>query len=214
MNELQLRVVLLTKSAKYGKFCVAGIDMHTGNWVRLTSSDNNCHGAIDGKYLRCQDNTMCDVLDVVDVKIASHIPHMVQPENYLIDERVRFKKIGTTTIKQVLAIHPCERHEYIFGNEYCCIKEQNIGKVGHSLTLVEVSDLVLTKQVNNNNQEKTKASFTYNNRRYSDISVTDQSYFCMNCIFKYKHAYFVVSLPDSPYGDNKNYYKFIAKIFV
>ena len=214
MNELQIQVVLLTKSAKYRKFCVAGVDVHTGEWVRLTSSDNNCHGAIDEKYLRCPDNTICNVLDLVAVSIASYSPQNVQPENYLIDERFRFKKIGKMTINDVIAIHPCEKHEHIFGNEYCSVKEQYIGEIDHSLTLVSVSDLILTKHVNNSDQPKTKASFIYNSKQYNDLSLTDQDFFCINGIVKYKHAYLVVSLPDSPYGDNHYYYKFIAKIFV
>lgn len=216
MNELQIQVVILTKSAKFGKFCVAGIDVHTGKWVRLTSSDANCHGAIDGRYLRYTDNTICNVLDVVAVAISSHSPQNVQPENYLIDERFRFKKIGKMSINDAIAIHPCEKHEYIFGNEYCCINEQNINDVGHSLTLVEVRDLILTKHNNNNNQPKTKAAFIYNKMQYNDFAVTDQNFFCINGIVKYKHAYLVVSLPDSPYAGahNNYYYKFIAKIFV
>ena len=214
MNELQIQVVILTKSAKFGKFCVAGIDVHTGKWVRLTSSDANCHGAIDEKYLRCPDNTICNVLDVVNVAISSYCPQNVQPENYLIDERFRFRKIGKMTINDVITIHPCENYEYIFGNEYCKVKEQNINGMGHSLTLVEVSDLILTKHVNNSDQPKTKASFIYNNKQYNDFSVTDQNFFCINGIVKHKHTYLVVSLPDSSFGDNHYYYKFIAKIFV
>lgn len=213
---MQLQFVILTKSAKFGKFCVAGIDVNTGEWIRLTSNDGACHGAIDGRYLRYSDGTICNVLDAVVVSNTTRNPQRVQPENHLVDENARLNKIGEMTIDDVIAIHPYEKHEYIFGNEYCFVKEQCIGAIDHSLTLVSVRDLVLTKHVNNKDQEKTKASFIYKDKHYNDLSVTDPAFFGVNGIVKYKHAYLVVSLPDSPYvGANNNYYyKFIAKIFV
>ena len=41
-----IRMVVLTKSSKYGKNCVAGINLGTGEWVRLVTNDESSHGAV------------------------------------------------------------------------------------------------------------------------------------------------------------------------
>ena len=41
-----VRMVVLTKSSKFGEYCVAGINYDTGKWVRLVSTDETTHGAI------------------------------------------------------------------------------------------------------------------------------------------------------------------------
>ena len=185
---MQIQVVILTKSAKFGKFCVAGIDVNTGEWIRLTSNDGTCHGAIDGRYLRYLDGTICNVLDVVAVSNTMRNPQRVQPENYLVDESSKLNKIDEMTIDDVIAIHPCEKHIYIFGNQYCCVREQNINAVGRSLTLVEVRRLVLTRQANNVGASKTKASFIYEGAEYNNISVTDPEFFHLEADINYENG--------------------------
>ena len=50
-----VEMVVLTKSAKNGGHCVAGIDVDTGNWVRLVSNDLNTHGALSDQDMQYQD---------------------------------------------------------------------------------------------------------------------------------------------------------------
>ena len=47
-----VEMVVLTKSAKNGGHCVAGIDVDTGNWVRLVSNDLNTHGALSDQDMQ------------------------------------------------------------------------------------------------------------------------------------------------------------------
>ena len=78
-------MVVLTKSAKNGGHCVAGIDVDTGNWVRLVSNDLNTHGALSDQDMQYQDRSYCTPLDIVSVPIIKACPSQYQPENILID---------------------------------------------------------------------------------------------------------------------------------
>lgn len=40
-------VVILTRSSKYRNFCVAGVDINTGEWVRFVSDNSVIHGALN-----------------------------------------------------------------------------------------------------------------------------------------------------------------------
>lgn len=43
---MKREVAILTKSSKFGGFCVAGVDINTGEWVRFVSNDERTHGAL------------------------------------------------------------------------------------------------------------------------------------------------------------------------
>jgi len=60
-------------------------------------------------------------------------------------------------------------------------------------------------------ERKTKATFTYKGDQYNDIAVTDPDFYSIPSV-QYKKALLVMSLPDTPFPENK-YFKFIAKIF-
>ena len=43
---MQKDIIILTESDKNHAFCVAGIDIHTGRWVRLVTEDEDTDGAL------------------------------------------------------------------------------------------------------------------------------------------------------------------------
>mgnify|MGYP007105586249 CR=1 FL=1 len=43
---MKKEAVILTRSSKIGGYCVAGVDIHTGEWVRFVSDDAKTHGAL------------------------------------------------------------------------------------------------------------------------------------------------------------------------
>ena len=106
----------------------------------------------------------------------------------------------------MIEYHEPEKHDFIFGDTCPYIKELKIQSVGYSLVLVEVDNLNIYHPSNT----QTKAKFTYNGYVYNNISVTDPEYYDSKP-YKFKKAFLVISLPDSPFNDN--YYKFISKIF-
>lgn len=208
---MNIDVAIMTRSSKHGGYCVAGIDMKNGNWVRLTSNDEESHGALFADDIRYENGRLCEPLDIVRVELIGNNPSQYQPENMLIDNSYFWVKKGECTIHDILRIHPSEQHDLILGNRYEYIRENSIGEVGHSLVLVKVSNLVL-RVVNSFGSLKTKADFSYNSIEYNFFSVTDPNYFRLPNTITLKKAILVMSLPDSPYPEDK-YYKFIAQIF-
>lgn len=203
---MELNVLILTMSSKYKKYCVVGIDIDNGKWVRLVSNDEKSHGALSKKNISYRNNTICKPLDIVTVSIIKDKPLKYQPENVLIDCDSSWNKIRSIDIHELIKFHEPEKHDFIFGDTCPYIKEWVIQHVGSSVVLVEVYNLNIYHTLD----RKTKAKFTYNGNVYNNISVTDPEYYDSEP-YKIKKAFLVVSLPDSPY--NGNYYKFIAKIF-
>lgn len=203
---MEIEVAILTKSSKNNGYCVAGIDIHNGQWVRLTSNDKKTHGALVDEHMRYRDNTCCEILDVVKIPIIKKNPTEHQPENVLIHDEQYWEKLNTWSIKDVLRVHPAERHFLLLGNQYPYITEAKIGTLKYSLVLIMVNNLIITRP------QKTKATFRYGLNKYENMSVTDPDYYNVSDPTKIDEALLVVSLPDTPYPETR-YYKFIAKIF-
>ena len=208
---MKKEIVILTKSSKYGNYCVAGLERDTGEWIRLVSDDEESHGALSAQDMRLKGGGFCQPLDVVKVEVERPVPTSLQPENVLIQQGCRWEKTGTFTVGEVVDLHPVEARIPLYGNLYPYVTEPVAKRLGYSLALVSVRDFTLHKIKNADQKEKTKASFFYHFQQYQDISVTDPNYYSKPDGFHLDRACLVVSLPDIPYHDR--YYKFIAQIF-
>ena len=203
----EIQAVILTKSAKNGGYCVAGIDVQTSKWVRFVSNDSLSHGALFDQDMQYKDESYCKLLDVVTIPILGDAPIQYQPENVLIDNKKYWEKNGELSIPDLLELHPPERHNCLLGNVYPYITAERIGTVGHSLILVKVEDLIITHP----SVRSTKANFQYGFTAYDNISVTDPDFYNTPDQAEIGNAILIMSLPDTPY-QKRNYYKFIAKI--
>ena len=201
-------VVILTKSSKNSGYCVAGIDVNSRKWVRLVSSDEKSHGALFHLNMQYQNQTYCQILDVVRVPVIRNHPIERQPENILIDEKKNWEKIKEISIDDVFKMHPPETHSFLLGNQYSYITEERVDTVDRSLILVEVSDLIVTHPI----EDTTKASFQYRSTKYKNMSVTDPDFYSTPDRTIIERAALIMSLPDTPYNE-RYYYKFIAKLF-
>ncbi len=209
---MKIEVAILTKSSKNGGYCVAGIDMNTGEWVRFVSNNEKTHGALSNYDISYAGEHICKPLDVVSVHIVEAVPSAHQPENYLIDSDKYWIKTGECTLSDILKVHPAEVQPYLYGNLGPYVDSKEIDGIGYSLTLIKVSCLVLSQTTNINGKPKTKASFTYNGKRYSNMAVTDPHFYSVQDGTIFADAYLVVSLPDTPLPENC-YYKFVAQIY-
>ena len=198
-------MILLTKSAKYGKYCVAGIDARTGRWVRLVTEDAPSRGALGERDMLCRGAGPAAVLDLVYVPLIGPRPGAHQPENVLIDRSRPWIKLGTATLELVCRLHPPETRKYLLGSKLLFLTEEWLP--GYSLTLACVTDL----RVYLNDKRKLKCSFTYNTREYKAIAMTDPDFFNIANEVSVGRALLVVSLPDIPYEGK--FFKFVAKIF-
>lgn len=207
-------VVILTRSSKYRNFCVAGVDINTGEWVRLVSDNSVIHGALNKDDITYENGVSCKELDVVTVPINGTASEGHQSENKLINTKKRWEKLGTATIQDIIRIHPVEnkRHRYLYGSMREYVGKDEIENIDYSLTFIEVFDLEICQKTNEfTGRPKTKASFIYNNVKYENIAVTDSRYYTMQNGKVSDRAYLVISLTDAPVNDR--YYKFVAKIF-
>lgn len=207
----KIRMVVLTKSSKYGKNCVAGINLVNGNWVRLVTNDESSHGAVSDDDLVCENGNSVQVLDVIDAPVFGVCNDEIQPENVLLDLDTYIEIIGKMSIEDVLNIHPLESRRNILGNIYPYITDARIGSLGYSLTIVGVDDLEIVQKENPAGKQKTKVKFNYNGNQYENISVTDEKFYSVKNGTRYNKAILVVSI-GTPY--NSRYYKFVSAIYV
>lgn len=128
-----MEIVILTKSSKNNGYCVAGIDINDGKWVRLISDDEDSHGALFYHHMKYDTGTTCEILDVVKAPCIQKNPSPYQPENVLIDTNQCWKKLGKYSIEQVLQKHPSETHPRLLGNTSHFLTEAEIASVGHPL---------------------------------------------------------------------------------
>lgn len=210
---MKKEVAILTKSSKYKGYCVAGIDVNTGEWVRFVSDNEQTHGALSAYDISYADRQICKPLDVVLVEVVGAVPLGHQPENYLINSREYWEKTGECTLADILAVHPAEVQPYLYGNASPFVDAAEIDDIGHSLTLVEVSSLTISQTTNIYGKPKTKASFVYNGKLYTNMSVTDPDFYSVPDGTRYANAHLVISLPDTPLPED-SYYKFVAQIYL
>lgn len=77
---MKRQICILTKSLKEHDYCVAGIDMSTGKWIRLVNSKNG-----DAFPKELLDDNNYKELDIIEVELKQAVPYHTQTENWLID---------------------------------------------------------------------------------------------------------------------------------
>lgn len=197
-------IVVLTKSAKHGGNCVAGIDVNTGEWIRPVKA----RGPILNSDMTCSNGYICKPLDVVRITFLSQQPNGCQTENEEIDTMSKWIYLDTWMLEDVLRIHPSETHTDIFGNYRCTLYEEEKSILSFSLMLIKVSNLEFYTVEESG---KTKANFIYNGHRYSNMSVTDRDFF--GCENSFNSGHLVMSIPNDTLP-GYNYFKFVAKVFI
>lgn len=205
-------LIILTKSAKHGGYCVAGINPHNGKWYRLVTNDKDKHGALSLGDMKTAKGEVIIPLDHVFVTDAENVGGKIQTENYLIQDQPSLRYIRHESLKNVLRIHPSENAETVFyGDHHCmygCIDE-----IGHSLELHCVKDLKITA-VQVSDKIKTKADFVLNGKRLENYAVTDPNFFLKaGEVVKIPEACLVFSIADDEWCRQNGYYKYIAAIY-
>ena len=193
---MKKNIIILTKSIKHGGFCVAGIDTANGEWIRLISSNVNNEHAVSYEDMIYEDGREVEVLDVVEVDIISACPSRIQPENYLYNENVKWKKIRMSDIDEVIDIHGIDEPRFVFGNSDAKLTDENVNLAGQSLLLLEVErPQYFIKTFPDG--KKVQLNFVYNGQVYRYIKVTQQDI----------HNYFL-NQPDGAYNARTNFFVF------
>ena len=210
---MKVDAVIMAKSTMWGAFCVAGIDIHNGEWYRFVSYGDG-EPLDDSLMMFLNSGGSCEVLDVAGIRVAEEIPRHNHVEDCMI-ERDGWLKLGHMSMNEVLEIHPAEEYRYIYGNDREYITDWEIDELDlwYSLILIKVEELRLRVIRNLEGKLKIRAEFVHCGRRYRDIRVTDPDYSAegLGRGVKVGDAYLVMSVPVKPFQGK--YYKLIAKIF-
>lgn len=218
---MEKEIIILAKSKKYGAYCVAGIDVMSGKWIRLVSLDRASHGALTDRVMRDQLGNSIEVLDKIRVHIKAYAPDGHQIENYLYDERYIFCKIGRANLQEVKQNIQQNLGGYIFYNGDRAIEATKVNKIPieqhHSLEFIKVDRLKIEVKINIYHSKKTishKAEFMYQGHHYRELPITDQSFIKKWDIQKMefiKDVCLVISLGVAYEKDNRHY-KLIAAV--
>lgn len=211
---MEKKIIILTKSKKHSGYCVAGIDYETGEWIRLVSSDLETEGAVPWEDLQCSNGETLEVYDIIMCRLLRKCGTIVQPENCLYDEAVKWKKVGKSNLDEVIKIHGYDSVEYVFENEDTKLPADWIFSGNPSLCLLKVKDASIW--VKTFEDKKISLNFTYDDIQYKYMSIsqidllnyyrnkTDDSY-------PLGTVTVVFSLTDKYYWNGK-YYKVVAQI--
>ena len=217
---MKLDAVIMAKSTMFGNFCVAGIDVESGEWVRFVAFETG-EPLADFQLMFVNDSGSCEPLDVGRIGIARRIPRHNHTEDCMI-KYTPWLKMGRMELAEVFKIHPPEEHEYIFGTPRNYVDEFEMRelRLRYSLILIEVESLRIYFAPNSRGLMRGKADFIYNGVEYRNIRVTDPKYetepdltIATKFSLTMPRAYLVMSMPVRPFEANGRYYKLIAKIF-
>lgn len=211
---MEKKIIILTKSKKHSGYCVAGIDYETGEWIRLVSSDSETEGAVPWEDLQYSNGETLEVYDIIMCRLLRKCGTIVQPENCLYDETVKWEKVGKSNLDEVIKIHGYDSVDYVFENEDTKLPADWIFSGNPSLCLLKVKDASIW--VKTFEDKKISLNFTYDDIQYKYMSIsqidllnyyrnkTDDSY-------PLGTVTVVFSLTDKYYWNGK-YYKVVAQI--
>lgn len=171
-------IVLLACSDKYQNYCVAGIDINNGAWVRIVSENENISEAVTVEDMRYQDGNLPKLLDIIRIPFLKYKPNYYQVENYLLDDKKYWIKIGqidALSVQKFASIGP----EYLFYNTEKSVASEYIAQLDESTkySLIAIIPNELTVRVKHWPEgKKVDMSFKYNGRWYRYLKVTDPGF--------------------------------------
>ena len=167
------------------------------------------------------DNTLAQLLDIMEVHLAAPKPHAHQTENYGIAP-VRWKKLGTASYGDLAGMIDDQPSlwgtgDATFGGMNDCLSPEEAGKYDHSLLLIKPTDLKVRVGIEGYIYKKraVRAFFEYRGTKYA-LKVTDP---VADAAFRNKEdgdypldAFLCVSLTE-PYDRDNRCHKLAAAVF-
>lgn len=206
---MRKQICVLTKSLKDRNYCVAGIELGTGKWIRLvTSKDGN---AFPKDLL---DDQKVKEFTLIDVAVTKHVPCGVQTENWQIDENEEIIKLGQIYKQKLFEICKLDTPELIFGTANHVLSKNDIKNLYHSLEMIHATSLELDTSLKGDGRHHYKIKFKYNGKEYQ-LAITDPKFRDEGLDkVKFPSATLIISIPAHPFGENELYYKFVAKVII
>jgi len=179
------RIVCLANSRKLNGRCIAGRELADGQpsiWVRPIS--NREHQEVSEYERQYQDGSDPRVLDVLDVPLLRGVPRTYQRENWLLDPKHYWERVGSVTWSGLLEF--AEPVASLWVNGYSTYNGRNdqiplatAETLTTSLVLIPLDELRLAVfspgQAFGNTKRRVQARFTYAGTEYH-LWVTDPGY--------------------------------------
>ena len=214
------KLIILAESAKYNNFCVAGVDVDTGKWIRPISEKPELEEAVPLEDLEYPDGTRVELLDVVEIKFSDRaVNNPIQPENFFYNEKYFWQKVDRVTLQELIDKRGYDLRDKIFFSDERSIFGADVEKtsVRESLLLLPVENLFISIE-DAKDHKKFFADFDYRGKRLLRFSVGDiavRKKFEASGAGKYffKESANVVFSLTNPFHANYNCYKMLAQIF-
>lgn len=216
------QIALLVKNYKDNQLEIAGFDIDTKKWSRPISDNPKTKDAVtfeDATYLNGNEVHEAKIFDVVEIKVDDKISdNPIQPENFYYVQNSRWKKIGETTLQNILKWRGYDdRQEIFFSNDRTISPaEVKLQDNRESLLLLPVKNFVVRVEVSDH--KKFYAHFDYNDKRYLRFSVGDikiRKQFEEHDEGEYFFAdeVAIVCSLTNPFSETNLCYKMVAQIF-
>ena len=186
-----------------------------GGWIRPVN-ENHGKGLSSSEY-RYKDQNDPRVGDIIKVQMVKHFPHNHQSENWLIDSRVCWIRVGRVAWDHFagLADSPPALWKNS-GEKNDRVSRDVIGNFSSSIHLITVRDIVIRVHPGwheNPHRVRVRGEFTYRGVVH-DLAVTDpeiKNAYTEIGTYRIEACYITVSLAVQPFKD-EFYYKLIAAI--
>jgi len=171
-------IAILAKSHKLNAYCFAGQEVietagsySAGDWVRPVSPD----GSISKRDCIFKDGQEVNLLDIVEIPIVKHQPNIAQPENYLIDTKQYWGKIGSVQPSDLPSFEESPDSLWLrepLHSDY--VSTQSIVDQPPKQSLYFIQPTRLHLNLYHWGKNRLQAIFEYNNYTYA-LQVTDTS---------------------------------------
>lgn len=209
MGTTDMDIIILSRSSKHGKYCVAGIHLQTGNFVRLCSEDASTHGALSETDLEYDDRSSCAILDIARIYVKGNRPLLTQPENIVIDQSRSWHKLGRYTVNDLDIYLTKEPRGLVYGSTSSIATPEQVIQGGKSLILVKAEGIHFYRTMNIYGSRKSKVDFTINGTIHREYSMTDPRFYNVQDGTTISSAILLISVPEDP-----SFYKFVATIII
>ena len=214
------KLVILAESAKFNNYCVAGVDIDTGEWIRPISEKAELEEAVPLEDLKYPDGSLVELLDVVEIKFSDRSANNpIQPENFFYNAKYFWQKVGRVTLQDVIDEHGYDLRNEIFFSDKRSICGADVLKLSahESLLLLPVEDLFIAVETVKDHK-KFFADFNYRGKKFFRFSVGDiavRNAFADKGAGKYflKNFAAVVFSLTNPFRHDAECYKMLAQIF-
>ncbi len=216
------QLILTATSKKYGRYCVAGVDMENSSLIRLITTDSDAHYAIAPEVMRYPDGRLPHKLDLVEVECTDRSVSYYQTENYVLARGVPWRKLRRASLEELIQRHPLNQSEMVFYDTARKLHRDLFLELAprevKSLLLIRPEHTVLLIQ-QSFDRRQALFEFAYRGNSYEPFPITDLEYLeSVSALEAGRHP-----LPSDPvllvsvgecFEQDKCHYKLAAGVFL